>query len=122
MIAIYPQGCLGVNVDGNLAGYVIFHPYRENVVKPLDFSLDLDGTEDCMYIHDIAVRRRYRGMGLTRMLMERVDHESKRGGFDVQCLVAVQDSRDFWRKFEFRTVRIIERYGEGPAYYMKRSL
>jgi GNAT superfamily N-acetyltransferase len=122
MIAIHPQGCLGVNVDGSLAGYVFFHPYRENVVKPLDFSHNLDGTEDCMYLHDMAVHHRYRGMGLTRMLMERVDHETKRRGFEVQCLVAVQNSRDFWSKYEFITVRKIVRYGEGPAYYMIRYL
>ncbi len=122
MITIHPQGCLGVSVDSSLAGYVFFHPYRENVVKPLDFSLDLDGTEDCMYLHDMAVHHRYRGMGLTRILMEWVDHETRRRGFEVQCLVAVQDSRDFWRKYEFRTVRKIERYGEGPAYYMRRYL
>ncbi len=122
MITIHSQGCLGVSVDGSLAGYVFFHPYRENVVKPLVFSLDLDGTEDCMYLHDMAVHHLYPGMGLTRMLMERVDHEMRRRGFEVQCLVAVQDSRDFWRKYDFRTVRKIVRYGEGPAYYMKRYL
>ena len=122
MIAVYPQGCLGVSVGGVLAAYVFFHPYRDDVVKPLDHLLVLNGTEDCMYMHDIAVHPRYRGMGLARMLMERVDHETRRGGFEVQCLVAVQDSQDFWRKHEFETVRMIESYGESPAHYMKRNL
>jgi len=122
MIAVYPQGCLGASVGGIFAGYVFFHPYHENTVKPLDFPLDLDGTEDCMYIHDIAVHPRSRGMGLTRMLMERVDEETRSRGFDVQCLMAVQGSQDFWEKYGFSIVRKIEGYGEGLAYYMKRDL
>jgi ribosomal protein S18 acetylase RimI-like enzyme len=122
MITVYPKGCLGVTVGGSLAAYAFFHPYRDNVVKPLDLSLVLSGTEDCMYLHDIAVHHRHRGMGFTRMLMERVDHETRRGGFDVQCLVAVQNSQEFWRKHGFKTVRMIESYGDSPAYYMKRNL
>ena len=74
-----------------------------------------------MYLHDIAVHPRYRGMGLTRMLMERVDHETRREGFGVQCLVAVQNSQEFWRKHGFKIVRMIKSYGESPAY-MKRNL
>ncbi len=122
MIAAYSQGCLGATVGGILAAYVFSHPYRENVVKPLDLALVLNGAEDCMYLHDIAVHHRHRGKGLTRMLMERVDHETRRGGFEVQCLVAVQNSQEFWRKHGFKTVRMIESYGDSPAYYMKRNL
>jgi GNAT superfamily N-acetyltransferase len=122
MIAAYPQGCLGVSVDGILAAYVFFHPYHENLVKPLDHALELNGTEDCMYLHDIAVHPRHRGKGITRMLMERVDQETRRGGFDVQCLVTVQNSHEFWGKHGFKIVRMIESYGESRAHYMKRNL
>jgi ribosomal protein S18 acetylase RimI-like enzyme len=122
MIAVHPQGCLGVSVGGILAAYVFFHPYHDDVVKPLDLMLVLSGTEDCIYLHDIAVHHRYRGMGLARMLMESVDHETRRGGFEVQCLVAVQNSQDFWKKYGFKIVRIVEGYGESLAYYMKRNL
>ena len=61
-------------------------------------------------------------MDLARMLMERIDHETRSGGFEVQCLVAVQNSQDFWRKFGFKIVRMVESYGESLAYYMKRNL
>lgn len=122
MIAVYPQGCLGVSVGGNLAGYVFFHPFHENVVKPLDHPLALDGTEDCMYLHDIAVHPRYRGMAFTRALLERFDLETGNEGFNVQCLVSVQGSQEFWRNHGFEVVRKIEGYGETPAYYMIRDL
>jgi ribosomal protein S18 acetylase RimI-like enzyme len=122
MISVYPQGCLGVSVGGMLAAYVFFHPYRDNLVKLLDLLLVLNGTEDYMYLHDIAVYHRYRGMGLARMLMERVDHETRREGFEVQCLVAVQNSQEYWKKYGFEILRTIEGYGKCPAFYMKRNL
>ncbi len=122
MITADPQGCLGATVGGMLAAYVFFHPYRENMVKPLDHALVLNGAEDCIYLHDIAVHHRHRGTGITRMLMERVDQETMRGGFEVQCLVAVQNSQAFWGKYGFKKVRSIESYGESPAHYMKRNL
>ena len=122
MIAAYPQGCLGATVGGILTAYVFFHPYRENVVKPLDHALVLNGKEDCMYLHDIAVHHRHRGMGITRMLMERVDQGTRREGFDMQYLVAVQNSHEFWKMYGFKKVRSIESYGESPAHYMKRIL
>jgi ribosomal protein S18 acetylase RimI-like enzyme len=61
-------------------------------------------------------------MGLARMLMESVDQETRRGGFEVQCLVAVQNSQDFWKKYGFKIVRMVEGYGESPAYYMRARL
>jgi ribosomal protein S18 acetylase RimI-like enzyme len=122
MITIYPQGCLGVSVENNFAAYIFFHPYHENEVKPLNFTLVLSEKEDCMYLHDLAVHRDYRGMGLTGILMERFDKETLLEGFHVQCLVAVQNSQEFWRKYGFKTEFIIENYGDTQAYYMKKYL
>jgi ribosomal protein S18 acetylase RimI-like enzyme len=122
MITLYPKGCLGVCVVRILAAYIFFHPYRENQVKPLDLSLVLDGNEDCMYLHDIAVHHNYRGKGLSKILLERFDQETIRGGFNVQCLVAVQSSEDFWEKHGFKKEFIIENYGGAQAYYMKKIL
>ena len=122
MISVYPQGCLKVNVDGFFASYVFFHPYHNNMVKPLDSPLVLTGTEDCMYLHDLAVHRSYRRMGLTKILMEEVDNKTRKAGFSLQALTAVQNSHNFWRKHGFRIEREIESYGGSPAYYMKREL
>lgn len=122
MITVYPQGSLGVWVEGIFAAYIFFHPYHSNRIKPLNLSLVLNGKEDCMYLHDMAVHQNYRGMAITRILMDRVDHETRRENFEVQYLVAVQNSRDYWIKYGFKTVTMIESYGENPAYYMKRNL
>jgi GNAT superfamily N-acetyltransferase len=122
IINVYPKGCLAIYVQGLIGGYVFFHPYHADKIKPLNFNLVLDGTEDCMYIHDMAVYSKYRGLGLTRIMMDEVDYETRNTGFVLQCLVAVQESEDFWRKFGFRIVNKLEKYGLGSAYYMKRSI
>jgi GNAT superfamily N-acetyltransferase len=122
IINVYPKSCLGICVHGFIGGYVFFHPYYEDKIKPLNFNLTLDGTEDCIYIHDLAVSSKYRGLGLTKLMMDKVDCETKKDGFTLQCLVAVQESKDFWERGGFRIVYKLEKYGLGPAYYMKRSI
>lgn len=122
MIAVYPSGCLGVSFNGILTGYVFFHPYYEDKIKPLNHSLRLDGSEDCMYLHDMAIQSEYRGMGLTRILMDKVDIETRNRKLTIQTLVAVQESHYFWKKYGFKPVNKIEKYGGSAAYYMKRRL
>lgn len=122
MKIIYPWGCWGVKKDGSLAGYVFFHPYYDGAVKPLNHTLVPDGSEDCMYLHDIAIHHLYRGLKLSKMLLEQFDDETARRGYTIQCLVAVQNSHDFWGKRGFNIVRKIENYGRSPAHYMRRCL
>jgi N-acetylglutamate synthase-like GNAT family acetyltransferase len=105
-----------------LAGYVFFHPYYEDIVKALDSSLELSGEEDCMCLHDIAVRRRHRGSSVSGILVDEFNRDTVNKGFKVQCLVSVQSSRSFWERHGFKTVEKITGYGKGDAYYMKRRL
>lgn len=122
MIDVYPRGCIGVLVDTIFAGYIFFHPYFEGRPKPLNTMLRLNGKEDCMYLHDLAIDRKYRGRGLSKILMDEFNQETQKKGFKVQCLVSVQDSLGFWEKHGFKLDKIIKDYGYENAYYMKRSL
>jgi ribosomal protein S18 acetylase RimI-like enzyme len=120
MKTVYPQGCWGIKNEGVLEGYIFFHPYYEGMIKPLDHILILNGSENCMYLHDIAIKPLYRGLQHSKKLLEKFNMETTRQGFTIQCLVAVQNSHDFWMKYGFNTVREIENYGEGPAFFMKK--
>jgi ribosomal protein S18 acetylase RimI-like enzyme len=121
MVDVYPKGCIGLYVNDLLSGYVFFHPYQEDRVKPLNHVFKLDGTEDCVYLHDLAIIPNYRGLGLSRILMDLVDLETCNIGFVTQCLVAVQGSHIFWQKYGFKKIKEVENYGL-HAYYMKRRI
>jgi GNAT superfamily N-acetyltransferase len=122
MMEAYPKGCIGAFIGNQLAGYVFFHPYFEDRVKVLDSALELSGDEDCMYLHDIAVRKKHRGSGLSGFLLEEFNQNTVNKAFNVQCLVSVKSSRSFWERHGFKKVKKITGYGEGDAYYMKRRL
>ena len=99
MINAYCDGCIGIRVDGFLAGYLFFHLYKDNKKpKPLNYSLEITGEENCMYLHDMAIHSEYRGMGLTSLLMEVFNERTIENNFKLQCLVAVQSSESFWEK------------------------
>ena len=121
MVDVYPKGCIGLYVNDLLSGYVFFHPYQEDRVKPLNHVFRLNGAEDCVYLHDLAIHPNYRRLGLSRILMDLVDLETCNIGFVIQCLVAVQGSHSFWQKFGFKNIKEVENYGLN-AYYMKRRI
>lgn len=121
MIAVYPKGCIGLYVNDLLSGYVFFHPYHEDRIKPLNHVFELVGTEDCVYLHDLAILPNYRGLDLSRILTDIVDLETCNSGFVTQCLVAVQGSYTFWQKVGFKIIKEVENYGH-HAYYMKRRI
>jgi ribosomal protein S18 acetylase RimI-like enzyme len=121
MVDVYPTGCIGLYVNDPLSGYVFFHPYQEDRVKPLNHVFKLDGTEDCVYLHDLAIHPNYRGLGLSKILMDLVDLETCNIDFVTHCLVAVQDSHSFWQRYGFKKIKEVENYGL-HAYYMKRRI
>jgi GNAT superfamily N-acetyltransferase len=122
MMEVYPKGCIGAFIGNQLVGYIFFHPYFEDGGKALDSVLKLSGDEDCMYLHDIAVRRKHRGSGLSGFLLEEFNQDTVNKGFNVQCLVSVQSSHYFWERYGFKIIDMITGYGKGDAYYMKRRL
>lgn len=122
MIDVYPSGSFAVYVDGEFAGYMFFHPYFEDQVKPLNYKLELKGAEDCMYVHDMAIDGKYRERGLSKVLMEELNRETQANGFSKQCLISVPSSQGFWERYGFQLSKIVESYGGDKAYYMKKRL
>jgi GNAT superfamily N-acetyltransferase len=102
ILNVFPEGVFGVFERDKLAGYLFSHPYLLNQVKPLNSQLYLTNEENCLYLHDMAISPDYRGKGLTKQLFERFLLTSEKNGFEKQCLVAVQNSAEFWGKFGFK--------------------
>ncbi|MDP8262417.1 MAG: GNAT family N-acetyltransferase [Candidatus Ancaeobacter aquaticus] len=116
----YPEGNKLLTYDGQNAGYIISHPSCENHVHELNKQeMSSTGEENCMYLHDLAIHPEYRNKGLTHVLMEYFHSLTHKEGYKTQALVAVQNSKSFWEKHEFKSVKEIE-YGGEKAYYMKR--
>lgn len=122
ILNVFPEGVFGVFDGDNLSGYFFSHPYLLNQVKPLNSKLYLTGEENCLYLHEMAISPDYRGMGLTKQLFERFLFTSEKNGFESQCLVAVQNSAEFWEKFGFKRISDVNNSGYSNGIYMLRTL
>lgn len=116
----YPDGAWGIFCGKELIGYIFFHPYYENVIKPLNSCVKLDGNEDCMYLHEMNISPKHRRMGFPKILFKKFDELTKASNYNIQCLVAVQDSAEYWRKFGFKRIRGFNDSGYTNGVYMQR--
>lgn len=121
ILNVFPEGVFGVFDGDNLAGYLFSHPYLLNQVKPLNSKLYLTGEENCLYLHDMAISPDYQGKGLTKQLFERFLLTAEKNGFEIQCLVAVQNSAEFWGKFGFKRISDVNNSGYSNGIYMQRT-
>ena len=121
-LVMHQDGCLVLDADGIVAGYIVFHPARLGWVAPIDFLQDMTLPDpDCMYIHDLAVDPAFRGKGIGGILFGEVVAAARACGLDRLSLVAVQDAEVFWERMGFCKERDIL-YGGRPAAYMEMTL
>lgn len=101
-LALYPQGCFVLEL-GELAGYVISHPWHFNVPPALNVSLGgIPQGASTYYLHDIALLPAGRGTGAASAIVSRLIDHAKAAGLANLSLVAVNASQSFWRKHGFR--------------------
>ena len=120
-IKSYPKGCLVLIANREIAGYIFFHPFMNNKIKKLNTPYKKSAAHNCMYIHDLAIRKKYRRKGLSNLLLKKVNHASKNMNLDMQALVAVQHTEKFWEKHGFIAAKKIDYYGK-KASCMKKSI
>lgn len=99
---LFPRGCLGFFDEGKLLAYVFSHPWSGDQVVPLDCGLaDLPEAPDCLYIHDLAVRRDSRSRRIGGQLVEALFSLAQTLRIRRFMLVAVQGSEGFWTRWGF---------------------
>jgi len=119
LIEIYPEGCIGAEIDDIPVGYIFTHPWiRSSVVKLNGKKLNLPKEPDCMCIHDMAVDPKFRGRGIGKTLFGETLELCKRASYSTITLVSVQNSQTFWEKLGFKKVAEIV-YGKERAFLME---
>ena len=84
--------------------------------------LTLNGSENCMYVHEIAVLPEYRTHRITMHLLCAFDKASRLHNLTTQSLVSVQNSIGFWEKNGFAVVREIDEGGYIDSFLMEKQL
>ena len=98
----FASGCLGLFEGNQLVAYVFAHPWSGDDVVPLNAeSLELPDRPVCLYVHDLAVLRTFRGRGAAKILIDHLFVLSDHLGVRRLSLVAVQSSEPFWGRYGF---------------------
>jgi len=123
-LALFPAGCWMAIAGGDPVGYAVMHPGRIGAPPQLDSPLGaLPERADCLYLHDVALLDRARGMGLGASALDRAHALAAERGYAWLALTSTPKARAYWDRQGFAPLAGEEAlaaklasYGEGIAY------
>lgn len=123
-LRLYPDGCRVLVAGDAIVGYGIAHPWKLNLVPPLDdFLRELPDDADCLYVHDVVVLPEFRGKQIAGSYVADVAAQARSAGIDSLALVSVYGTTSMWGRFGFRAVAPdaalrgkLATYGEAATY------
>jgi GNAT superfamily N-acetyltransferase len=119
-LALYPSGCRVLERDGEVAGYVIAHPWHRDVPPKLGAMLGgIPADADAYYLHDIALLPDARGSGVGKAALDFARAQARALGLSDIALMAVGGADRFWaaRGFAYVPRDVDPSYG-ADAYLM----
>ncbi|ARU58794.1 N-acetyltransferase GCN5 [Oleiphilus messinensis] len=119
---VSPEYCFVYRTGGDVAAYLLAHPWHSLHPPTLFKPLALDTHGDMLFIHDLVVAREHAGNGIGRLMIRHLLCETCLEDFSKITLVAVQSSAAFWAKFEFETLEnmpLSDTYGERPKFMQR---
>lgn len=101
-LKLYPDGCHVYEEAGEIAAYVISHPWRTLDAPALNSLLGkIPATPSSYYIHDLALAPQTRGTGAAKWIVRKLADHAIARGLPVMSLVAVNGSAGFWQRQSF---------------------
>lgn len=101
-LAAAPQSCwLAENPVGELLAYLFCYPSVAGKVAPLGSPFQVASKPELLYLHDMAVSAKARGLGLASRLLQQAEYFATEQGLNRLALVAVQGSVSYWQRQGF---------------------
>lgn len=120
--ALAEEFCFVALIDGEIAAYLIAHPWEKDRSPGLHATLEaLPEPAPVLHLHDMAVSPDHQGKGLAGALLKALIDAARNARFQELTLVAVGDARTYWEKKRFRAHHPVEGYDEN-ALFMIRTL
>lgn len=125
-VKLFPEGCLGLVIEGKLCGYAISHPIRRRQPPALNSLLQWVSPEaDQYYIHDLAILPEVQGRGYAQECVQKLLSVAER--YPSTGLVSVYGTAVFWSRFGFKPIasdstmetKLLD-YGD-DAVYLERA-
>lgn len=128
-LRLYAPGCRVLEADGQMAGYVISHPWHPMRPPKLDSLLVAMPTSPAtFYIHDLALMPVARGSGAGALAVSYLVAHAEAIGLADLSLVSVNASRPFWLRQGFEVIEsrglslALQSYDDNDACFMMLRL
>ncbi|MBL4800073.1 MAG: GNAT family N-acetyltransferase [Oleispira sp.] len=113
---ISPESCFVYTVVNEpVLAYLLAHSWNSLEPPKLFEQVPENSVGDILYLHDLAVSNRARGMGVGKQLAKKLIEVAKVHQYSKVLLVAIQDSSRFWASLGFReisSVPVCSSYGD----------
>lgn len=114
--------------NGKAVGYMFSRPGRLTSPPLLNQMLDDSKVDDCYFIHDIAVMRSHRRLGIAKQFLDYAFECASTKRHSIVAGVSVQDTRHIWRGLGFEPILgpeevlnyIRQSYGDAACYVVRR--
>ncbi|MEL0210132.1 MAG: GNAT family N-acetyltransferase [Novosphingobium sp.] len=98
---VSPQFCLAAVSDGELVGYLLAHGWPRQSPPPVGAILSPSARSEVLFIHDLAVGAKGRGLALGQRLVNRAFELAAHQKLVRAELIAVEGAAAYWRSFGF---------------------
>lgn len=126
-LRLYPPGCRVLERDGELAAYVVSHPWVDRAPPPLNTLLgELPARPTTYYLHDLALLPGARGSGAAVEVVTSLAEQARVERLPSLSLIAVNGSAGFWRRQGFEAVpdglpaEKLRSYGDDAQFMVRR--
>ena len=100
-----PETCFKFQSENKkIVGYLLAHSWNSDEPPKLFEELPKDSFGTILYLHDLAVSSRVRGMGVGKQLLKKLLDTAKKKRFERILLVAVQNSEGYWSSLGFSEI------------------
>lgn len=130
-LAVAGNSCwLAENSQGQLLAYLFSYLSLDGAITPLAAQFTVYALPELLYLHDMAVSPKTRGMGLAASLLNTAKTYAQSNNLTRLALVAVQGSVPYWQRQGFAVVdnlptaavNALNSYQSAQARYMQCKL
>lgn len=124
-IHISPETCfVAKDSQDDIKGYLLSIPATLGNPPQLHSETQvIDQHADCLYLHDLAIHPKARGMGVGKLLFQHFAKIAYQKQFQHASLISIQNSVSFWKKYGFSPItpdkalqEKLKTYGDNATY------
>lgn len=103
---VSPQFCLAAVSDGELVGYLLAHGWPRQSPPPVGAILSPSARSEVLFIHDLAVGAKGRGLAVGRRLVNHAFELAAHQKLARAELIAVEGAAAYWRSLGFAAAEV----------------